>query len=192
MNSAWNGARIALDSTRVCIILSGPTYSDSFWKPSILLAPLFPLFLSLEIRLRIIHNVHPIRRVCRSNYRELNHPKNQRFFNSKQNWKILSVKNNITRKIIFVFFASCHTENYSSFILLSSVRNFWVAFLHTCHNNFDNFIIKSFSDYKKKRIIFIFFASCHMEHKLFKFYFIIISQEIFEFQAKLENPFHQK
>ena len=31
-----------------------------------------------------------------------------------------------------------------------------------------------------------------MERKLFKFYFIIISQEIFEFQAKLENPFHQK
>lgn len=143
MNSAWNGARIALDSTRVCIILSGPTYSDSFWKPSILLAPLFPLFLSLEIRLRIIHNVHPIRRVCRSNYRELNHPKNQRFFNSKQNWKILSVKNNITREIIFIFFASCHTENYSSFILLSSVRNFWVAFLYSCLNNFGNFIIIS-------------------------------------------------
>lgn len=39
---------VALDSTRVCIILSGPTYSDSFWKPSILLVPLFPLFLSLE------------------------------------------------------------------------------------------------------------------------------------------------
>lgn len=86
---------VALDSTRVCIILSGPTYSDSFWKPSILLVPLFPLFLSLEIRLRIVHtNVYSIRGVCRSNYRELNHPKTKLLLLNQEdtNVEILSSK----------------------------------------------------------------------------------------------------
>lgn len=45
---------VALDSTHAYITLSGPTYSDSFWKPSILLVPLFPLFLSHEIHVHLL------------------------------------------------------------------------------------------------------------------------------------------